>query len=236
LTITIGTAPASGDTYRLQPTRYIARDIALGVTDPTDIAAALPVRSSAAIGNTGDVAISTPQVLDATDANLSTTVNLVFDDPPTTYKVNGAGASIAYTPGANIDINGWRVQLTGDPAAGDTVTVQANSGGTADNGNLLQLAELAQQSTMEGGTATYGEAYGSLVGNVGSVTRQYQVSSTALKTLLDNAVTAKEAVSGVNLDEEAAELLKFQQAYQAAAQVIAIGNSVFDALLNAVRS
>jgi flagellar hook-associated protein 1 len=236
LTITVGTAPASGDTYRLQPTRYMARDLDLAISDPTDVAAALPVRSSAALSNVGTLAVSTPQILSATNANLSNTVNLVFDDPPTTYKVNGAGASIAYTAGANVDINGWRVQLTGSPAAGDTVTIQANTGGSADNGNLLQLAELAQTATMEDGTATYGEAYGALVGNVGSVTRQYQVSSTALKTLFDNAVSSQQAVSGVNLDEEAADLLKFQQAYQAAAQVIAIGNSVFGDLLNAVRA
>ncbi|MEZ5444424.1 MAG: flagellar hook-associated protein FlgK [Gammaproteobacteria bacterium] len=235
LTITVGTAPAAGDTYRLQPTRYIARDIGVAITDAREVAAASPVRAGASLSNLGNVNVTAPEILDASDANLTTTVTLVFDDPPTSYRVNGAGASIAYTAGANIDINGWRIQLSGTPAAGDQVVIEANTGGVGDNRNLLALAELAQIGMLEGGTATYGDAYGAMVGNVGTVTRQHEVSSTALKTLLENAVSSQQALSGVNLDEEAANLLKFQQAYQAAAQVIATGNTVFDELLNAVR-
>ncbi|MFO1435233.1 MAG: flagellar hook-associated protein FlgK [Gammaproteobacteria bacterium] len=234
LTITVGTAPAAGDSYRLQPTRYVARDIKLAINNVSQIAAATPVQSSASLANLGTASISSPTILNVGNAALLTTANIVFDNPPTTYKVNG-GASVAYTSGANISVNGWQVQISGSPKAGDTFTVQSNSGGVGDNGNLLQLAKLQSKGILDSGTSTYGDAYGSLVGNVGAVTRQNEASATALKTLLDNAVSSQQAVSGVNLDEEAADLLKFQQAYQAAAQVISIGNSVFDELLNAVR-
>jgi flagellar hook-associated protein 1 FlgK len=235
MTITVGTAPAAGDTYSLQPTRYVARDIKLAVNNVSNIAAAAPVRSSAALSNIGTATIGKPAVQNVTNAALQTTVNLVFDNPPTSYKINGAGASVAYTSGANININGWQVQISGAPGAGDTFTVQSNAGGIGDNGNLLLLAGLQTKGTLEGGTASYGDAYGELVGNVGAVTRQSEVSTSALKTSLDNAVSSQQAVSGVNLDEEAADMLKFQQAYQAAAQVISVGNSIFSELLNAVR-
>lgn len=236
LIIDITTAPAAGDEWLLQPTKFAPRGLALALTDPRTVALASPVQTTAGIGNVSDAVIGRASVLDRDNAALLTTVNLVFNDPPTTFQLNGAGALIPYSSGADIDVNGWRVQITGTPAAGDTFTVSSNVGGVGDNGNGLLMAGLAQESVMIGGTATFGEAYGELIGDIGSRTQQNRISREALGALRESAQARREALSGVNLDEEAANLLRYQQAYQAAAQVISVASTTFEALIGAVRN
>ncbi len=236
LIIDITAAPAAGDEWLLQPTKFAPRGLALALTDPRTVALASPVQTTAGIGNVSDAVIGRASVLDRDNAALLTTVDLVFNDPPTTFQLNGAGALIPYSSGADIDVNGWRVQITGTPAAGDTFTVSSNVGGVGDNGNGLLMAGLAQESVMIGGTATFGEAYGELIGDIGSRTQQNRISREALGALRESAQARREALSGVNLDEEAANLLRYQQAYQAAAQVISVASTTFEALIGAVRN
>ena len=236
LIIDITAAPAAGDEWLLQPTKFAPRGLALALTDPRTVTLASPVQTTAGIGNVSDAVIGRASVLDRDDAALLTTVDLVFNDPPTTFQLNGAGALIPYSSGADIDLNGWRVQITGTPAAGDTFTVSSNVGGVGDNGNGLLMAGLAQASVMIGGTATFGEAYGELIGDIGSRTQQNRISRDALGALRESAQARREALSGVNLDEEAANLLRYQQAYQAAAQVISVASTTFEALIGAVRN
>ncbi len=233
--ITVGSAPVAGDTFLIQPTKTVPRAIKLLTTDPATLALAGPVRTARANGNVSDAAIARPQVLDETNAALLTTTTLVFDNPPSTYKVNGAGASIAFTSGANIDLNGWRVQITGAPAAGDNFSVQSNAGGSGDNTNGLALSRLQSTPILEGGTASFQEAYAVLTGQVGAAAEQAHVSSEALGSLTENAATARDALSGVNLEEEAANLLRFQQAFQAAAQIIKAADQAFQAIIEATR-
>lgn len=109
------------------------------------------------------------------------------------------------------------------------------SGLPGDNRNALALAQLENASLMFNGTATFSDAYGQIVSKVGTQTRNAQVSRSAQDTLLKQATSSWESVSGVNLDEEAANLIKFQQSYQAAAQAISIANTLFDSLIGAVR-
>lgn len=104
-----------------------------------------------------------------------------------------------------------------------------------DNRNALALAQLENTGLMFNGTATFSDAYGQMVSKVGTQTRNAQVSRSAQDTLLKQATSSWESVSGVNLDEEAANLIKFQQSYQAAAQAISVANSLFDSLIGAVR-
>ncbi len=233
LIFTVTGAPAAGDSYLIKPTRDIAEHIDLAVTDTRQIAAAGPVRSSEVFANLGDARISAPQILDSTDPNLLATSNITFNNPPTTFQINGAGL-FAYTSGADIDINGVRVQLTGVPAAGDQFMIEANANGGGDNANALLLADLQRTQLLEGGNATYQDAYGQLVADVGTQTRQAQISRDATAALLASSQAALQQVAGVNLDEEAANLLKFQQSYQAAAQVIAAADNLFQTLLDAV--
>ena len=173
-------------------------------------------------------------MLDATNAALQTPVQLVFNSA-TTYQVNGLGASLAYTRGANIDINGWRVQITDSPHTGDTFQVAANTNGKGDNINGLRLLDLRMTGLMDGGGATYQDAFSRILGQTGSLTQQAQISRDSLKVQLDSSEAAREQVAGVNLDQEAADLMRYQQSYQGAAQVIAAADAAFRALIAAMR-
>ncbi|MCC6708560.1 MAG: flagellar hook-associated protein FlgK [Gammaproteobacteria bacterium] len=233
--LTVTTPPAAGDSFLIQPTKAVPRAMKFLATDPATLAMSAPNRTSRANSNISDATISRAEVLDETNAALLTTTTLVFDNPPTSYKVNGVGASVAFTNGGNIDLNGWRVQIAGAPAAGDTFTVQSNAGGVGDNTNGIALSKLQAKPILEGGTATLQEVYGVLTGVVGAAASQAHVSSQALGTLTENAAAARDAMAGVNLEEEAANLLRFQQAFQAAAQVIKAADQAFQAIINATR-
>jgi len=229
-----GTA-AAGDSYRIMPTKYAGRSIDVRVTDPARLALAGPVRATTTLANIGNAKISAPTILDSTDAALQTSVQLVFNTPPTTYQVNGTGALIPFNNGGNIDINGWRVQISGTPAAGDTFQVTSNTNAKGDNTNALALLNLRLKGIMDGSTATYQDAYNQTLGQVGSLTQQAEISRDSLKVTLSNAEAARDQVAGVNLDEEAADLVRYQQAYQGAAQIVSAANQAFQALLDALR-
>ncbi|MGZ4954838.1 MAG: flagellar hook-associated protein FlgK [Methylobacter sp.] len=105
----------------------------------------------------------------------------------------------------------------------------------SDNRNALLLAGLETKSSMLGGNATFDDAYGEIVSGVGTLTRAAELGSSAQQTLLNQAKGSRESLAGVNLDEEAANLIKFQQAYQASAQSISVAKSLFETLIGAVR-
>jgi len=104
-----------------------------------------------------------------------------------------------------------------------------------DNRNALNLAHLANNTGMFGGTASFQESYGQIVSKVGGLTHAANISADAQQSLLNRATEARENLAGVNLDEEAANLIKFQQSYQAAAQAISTASTLFDTLIGAVR-
>ncbi len=236
LTLSSGVA-AAGDSFLIQPTVDGARDLVLAVADPAKLAAAAPITTAAASGNTGNGLISAAEVVGPppTDPNLQAQVTIEFNDPPTSFNVTGPGTGdpvgVPYTPGGPIAYNGWMITITGTPAAGDRFTVGPNTGGVSDGRNALKLAALAQAGTVVGGTASYQGAYGALVGRIGSATRELEVTSTAQANLARQAGEALAAVTGVNLDEEAAALLRYQQAYLAAGKVMQIASRLFDTLL-----
>jgi len=242
VTVTLAAgAPNAGDQFLLRPTAGGASGISVAITDPTKVAAAAPIRTSQGAANTGSATISAGAVNTPPppNVNLTQTVTITFNNPPTTFKVVGVGTgnppAVAYASGGNVSFNGWTAQIAGAPAAGDTFTVSANGGGISDNRNALLLAALQSQNTIGGGTATYQSAYGQLVSQVGSDTQQAQTRADAQKTFLDQAKGARESLSGVNLDEEAANLIRYQQAYQASARAIQIGSKLFDDLLAIVQ-
>lgn len=105
----------------------------------------------------------------------------------------------------------------------------------SDNRNAILLAGLENRLGMLGGNASFSDAYGQIVSGVGTLTRTAEISSSAQETLLNQARESRESLVGVNLDEEAANLIKFQQAYQASAQSISVVKSLFDTLMGAVR-
>ncbi|SHE22877.1 flagellar hook-associated protein FlgK [methanotrophic endosymbiont of Bathymodiolus puteoserpentis (Logatchev)] len=104
-----------------------------------------------------------------------------------------------------------------------------------DNRNALNLAGLANSTGMFNGTASFQESYGQIIAKVGGLTHAANISADAQQSLLNRATGARENLAGVNLDEEAANLIKFQQSYQAAAQAISTASTLFDTLIGAVR-
>ncbi len=130
-----------------------------------------------------------------------------------------------------VSVNGWTAAITGTPGVGDVFTIDPNSNGTSDNRNALLLAGLRTTNTLLGGTASYQSAYSQLVSDIGNKTRELEVTSKAQANLVAQTEVAQQALSGVNLDEEAANLLRYQQAYQAAGKVMQIASTLFDTLL-----
>ena len=234
--------PANGDTFLVKPTAQAARSISTAFTDPRLIAAASPLQSSAALANVGNATIgpATVQVgtpVSATtfplNAALLTPASIVFQNPPTSYRING-GAPQAFTSGQPITANGWSVTITGTPVAGDSFAVGPNSSSSGDNGNALAMAQLQNQGVLVGGTVGLSAGYTSLVGVVGTVTQQANVAQTAQQAVVNQAQQQVSSISGVNLDEEAANMLRWQQAYSAAAKVVSTADTMFQTLLTAI--
>lgn len=233
LEIVVGGAASLGDEFLIRPTRTAVEGLDVLISDPARIAAAAPIRSAVNAANTGSGAISAGEVLDASNPQLRAAATIEFLTP-TTYSINGAG-SFAYVAGGNIDVNGWRVQISGAPAVGDRFTVSDNSTGAGDNRNALELAGALQRPALNGGAATLSSTVGQFVAGVGVATRQAQVNRDAQSVVYEESVASQDSVSGVNLDEEAANLLRYQQAYQAAAQLIRVADTLFQSLLNATQ-
>jgi flagellar hook-associated protein 1 FlgK len=247
LTLSTTAGAVAGDSFLIRPTVNGARDIAPVITDPAKIAAASPVRSNAAIANLGTGKISAATVNQPnpvtpnpahplTDLNLQQPVTITFTSA-TTYNVTGIGTGLpvvgaAYAAGANISYNGWTVQISGTPTATDTFTIGSNINATTDGRNALTLAGLQTQNTMAGGTTSYQGAYSQLVSYVGNKTRELEVTSQAQTSMVEQSVQALQSFSGVNLDEEAANLLRYQRAYQAAGKALQIANTMFDTILS----
>jgi flagellar hook-associated protein 1 FlgK len=232
ITITLSATPAAGDQFLIRPTANAASTFTTVLTDPSKIAAAGAIQTAAADTNTGSGAISSGTVLNAGNAQLLTPVTIAFTGA-TSYTINGG---LPQTLGANgvIAANGWQVQITGSPQSGDTFTVKSNAGGTGDNRNALALAAGQSTGVLSGGTVSVTGAASALVTGLGSQAQQIntaQAAQTAINTQASNAV---QSTTGVNLDQEAANLLQWQQAYQAAAQALTIGNSLFTTLIDAV--
>jgi flagellar hook-associated protein 1 FlgK len=252
--LTLHTTPGAmpGDTYMIRPTVNGARDINVAVTDPSKIAAGLPVRTNASLSNRGSGRIadgtisprtSNPDPMHpTTDANLLNPVTIRFTSA-TTFDVFDAraGANIAtavpYVEGGEISFNGWKSQITGAPAEGDTFTIGPNTNATADGRNALAISDLQTKNTLaapEGGapTTTFQGAYAQWVSDVGNKTRELQVTSTAQTSMAEQSVATQQSFSGVNLDEEAANLMRYQRAYQAAGKAMQISNVLFDTVLD----
>jgi len=236
MTISAPASIAAGDSFLIRPAANGARDIALTTGDPTRIAAAAPMRTSASLANTGAAKISsgTVNAPPPPNANLQTPVSITFTSP-TTFTVAGAVpavvGAVAYTSGQDITYNGWTVQITGTPAAGDVFNVTSNTNAAGDGRNALLMAGLQTQNLLANGTASLQGAYGQLVGDVGTKTGELAAMSLAQTNMAAQTVAAQQAVSGVNLDEEAANLIRYQKAYQAAAKAMQIAQTMFDAIM-----
>jgi flagellar hook-associated protein 1 FlgK len=233
ISIVLSGVPANSDQFLVQPTASAAATLKVVLSNPSQIAAAGAVKTTAAGANAGAATISSGTVLNAANPNLLTAATITFANPPTSYSING-GAPIAYSSGANIAANGWQVQISGSPASGDSFTVSSNAGGTGDNRNALAAASQQNVGVLQNGTTSITGGVSALVTGLGSHAQQINTAQTAQAAVNAQALSSVQSTSGVNLDEEAAALLQWQQAYTAAAHALSIGSGLFTTLINAV--
>ena len=257
------TTHSDGDRFLITPTRRGAAEIAVELNSATQVAAALPVSASVATSNAGNGYVQEVQVTDTTTADFTTTplaltppYRVIFTSP-TSYEIhdltNPAAipattlvATGTFIPNESNNLltdpsvvpaltPGYEIVMNGEPQAGDELDITYNSGAVNDNRNALLMADLQRAKTISGGTASYQDAYNQMVGNVGTRTRDARVGEEAAETILRQTEARRESVSGVNLDEEAADLIRFQNAYQASARVIQVSSELFDAILASLR-
>ncbi|MFB0936681.1 MAG: flagellar hook-associated protein FlgK [Propionivibrio sp.] len=246
-----GSFPA-GSSYLIQPTRLAAQSVGVNsaiAADVRQIAVAAPIRASVGTSNTGTATITAGSVVPSYSAPASgAPVTLTysssnggeltgFSSYPVTVTANGVmstinSGAVPYTTGATISFAGMSFTISGTPKNGDTFVIAKNTNGVSDNRNSLLLAQLQSAKTMAGNTASYSTIYAQLVSSVGNKGGEVQTILTAQTTLLSEAQSARDSVSGVNLDEEAIKLLEYQQSYQAAAKMLEIASKLFDSLLS----
>ncbi len=243
--VTAGTFQ-SGSSYLIQPTRNAAQGFEVNDTIAADvryIAAAAPIRTSAGTANLGGAVISAGSVtsVNSVPATGSQIIFTYDDATPPVLSVSikdssgtitpGVPATVPFTSGASIAYGSLEFKITGAPTDGDTFVIERNSNGVSDNRNALLLAQLQSSKTTAGNTASFATVYAQLVSDVGNKGREVTTILAAQKSLLTAAQDARDSVSGVNLDEEAANLLQYQQSYQAAAKMLQIASELFDSIL-----
>jgi len=232
VTLAFAGAAAAGDSFLIQPTRTGARDLAVTVTDPAKVAAASPIITGNTASNQGSGKITAGSVDAGYPATpLGATVTLTYNSATNELSGFPDGSTVLYTAGASLSFDGITVSISGAPSNGDTFTIGKNTGGVSDGSNALLLGALQNKKTMGNGTTTFNDAYGQLVSAVGNKARQVQIAHTAQTSLTTQIRAVQQSVSGVNQDEETANLLMFQQMYQANAKVIQTASTMFDAVL-----
>lgn len=229
LSFSLGAGASAGDRYTLKP-GSVGASLALSITTAQQIAAT-PVSYAMGDQNQGSLAVTALRGLQASPTANGTQVNPALTAPvtltftgPTTYTVSGTGTGNTtgntYTPGTPIMYNGWTINLSGTPQPGDTVSI----GGLADTAQartpLLQGVSLA-------------DGYAAAIASFGSRVQSAKSAAKVSDAMAAEAKLSATASSGVNLDEEAAKLLQYQQSYQASAKVLQVAQTIFDSLLQA---
>lgn len=240
-------AAVAGNSMLFKPFSTAASEIEALVHNPDELAAASALTANINKNNTGKLQLTQVGANDFTAIPAAQDpVRLTFDGAgQVTYQTydhltstwSAASPPMDYTPGQPIIINGWSITLTGTPAAGDTVDVaNALDFGEAfrlNAGNAGAFLDLRDKKVFDEGT-TLSDGFSAAMAVVGTRTQSVQLAEKLSATVAKNLEMDRTAVSGVNLDEEAARLLQYQQAYQASSKVIQIAQSLFDSMLNAV--
>lgn len=249
-------APAATDRFLLKPVAAAAGGLKALLSDPLDLAAASPLIAAVNPNNTGTAAVAS-LTMTAAPTDPAGRVRVSFTDDQGSYHwqrldANGdvaAEGDGAWTAGGTIpasgadDMNGFVMSLTGVPRSGDWIDVSPtpDEALAANNGNALAMSALremafvgrttaANGSSSGGATAT--DAYASAMSSIGVRVQSAKASADISGSVSQQAEAARSSSAGVNLDEEAARLIQFQQSYQAAAKVLQIAQSVFETLLN----
>jgi flagellar hook-associated protein 1 FlgK len=242
----------AGDRFLIKPYTSSASNITNMFSTPRALAVASPVAAIMGTTNTGSLqqvsitARTNPPtalgvVLTFTGSNTYTrsdgmtnpfptlsdgiTPNPLFGTPTFDYV---PGQAIEATPGI-APLTGWSLTLQGAPKVGDTITVNANLYPTLSAGNATAMMGLRDVAMFDGAALTDG--YAGMISQIGIRTQSADYAAQVSATIATNVERDRAGVSGVNLDEEAANLLQYQQAYQASAKMIQIAQNIFDTLI-----
>ena len=236
--------PQAGDKFLLQPVGRAGHDMQALLSDPRDLAAASPLVATTGASNIGTAAIAGLQVNALPLPTPGATVQIAFTDENGGFTwslldsvgaVIGGGNAVWQAgrpiPAPPQDFNGFSLLLAGVPRAGDTISVAPISaaGVATNNGNALSLVALRDGPLVDGSTAN--DAWAQALADVGVRVQSAKTASTISTGVAEQAEQARSSQSGVNLDEEAAKLIQYQQGYQAAAKVLSVAQTVFDTLL-----
>ncbi len=243
--LSLGTSISAGDIFFFSPTAEAAGRIGLEIHDPQAIAAGSPIEVTPA---DGEVTLPSIVNVSAVPVQLSNPVTLTYTGPDFDVDLDGdavVDTTLSYDPATQSDgqtfqlnMGGYELQFTisGYPAVGDVFTF--DNGGIArpsDNRNAQLIADLQAWQGMLGGSANLQDTFGNYVAHVGSRTRQSELNLQAQDRMLELNKESLLSITGVNMDEEAANLIRYGQAYQAAAQVISTASKIFDSLLSSMR-
>ena len=256
MTLSVSGTINTGDLFTVEPTAHAAQTLTVAMTDPSRVAAALPYVATpgANLGNVTASAFSaaasgslpagtaivpasafgqnlTVQFTSATSFNVLSAGSTVVASGSFSA-ASGASIAIAYPGSAPAGEVAVMTLSSGTPATGDSFAL--TPGGIASNGNVVAMSNSANQNLLSGQTLS--SAYASLVGEVGSAGQAAGFAAATAQGVLNQAQTVQQSISGVNLDEQAADLVNYQQAYQAAAQVISSAQILFQSLITAVQA
>lgn len=239
MSLSITGTPTAGDTFIVSATTRAAGFMEALVSDPAKLALASQLITSSDIANVGEARVSGALVVDPTATALKDPINLVFNSDSTLNIVDAdtgttLTTNVPYISGEKISFNGWELSISGNARSGDIHRVQNNTTGRGNNVNGLALADLQTANLVEG-NMSFNDAYGAMVSHVGTQTNTAETRTNALESLKENAIYRQQSTQGVSLDEEAIDLTRYQQAYQASAQIISTADTLFQSILGAMR-
>lgn len=237
ISIVVAGTAANGDSFKIQPTAGAAAGMSVLLTSPTQIAAASSIQTTPAGANTGTGAVTSTSILDPTQW-VPGAYTITFTSP-TQYTITDATSTVvasgSYASGGKLAFLGAQVTMTGNPATGDTFAIgPASAVNTGDNSNIFAMIDALSAPKLNGATTSLNGVANNLVSQVGVQTQQAQANASAQKSVNKAALDTRNNLSGVNLDEEAAKMVQYQQAYSACAQMIQTSNTIFNSLLSAI--
>ncbi len=235
-TIAIGAnAPQAGESFLLKPVSNAAAGISVVLKNPRGLAAANPMTGVINPANTGTATIAALTVL-APPMDLAAgyqALTLRFTDDAGSYELVDGNDSLlqagSFSAGQPITYDGLSLSLNGLPRSGDRISLAPTTYPAASNGNALRFDDLANRGLIDG--VTVADAYANVLADVGVRVQGAVASADNTGTVAARARAELSAEVGVNLDEEAARLIQFQQSYQAAAKMLQVAQTLFDTLL-----
>jgi len=243
-----GGVPELGDSFLVRPYFRAASAMDVALSRASDVAASAPLVASESVSNKGSALVDGPTNTTMVGIPLATDITLTYRDNaagfgPGFEVIGGPGGVILFDPttesaGKTFTFENFgnaSFTVSGTPEDGDTYTISNNTSGAGDNRNALLLGALQTEGSLLDSTANYQEVFAGTIGEVGIQVRQAEAALATQTALRNQSEQALSALAGVNLDEEAANLLRFQQAYQASAQVISTANELFQSLIAAFR-